>query len=63
MVFAWSKLTNGDPLFTLSQVALNDSIMALSLLRLWLASAGYLGHHRAVGHLAHSQSCFTSLSP
>jgi len=27
MVFVWSKLTNGDPLFTLSQVALNDSIM------------------------------------
>lgn len=27
MVFVWSKLTNGDPLFTLSQVALNDTIM------------------------------------
>ncbi|MBK6637337.1 MAG: ACR3 family arsenite efflux transporter [Rhodocyclaceae bacterium] len=27
MVFVWSRLTNGDPLFTLSQVALNDSIM------------------------------------
>lgn len=27
MVFVWSKLTNGDPLFTLSQVALNDSIL------------------------------------
>jgi ACR3 family arsenite transporter len=27
MVFVWSKLTNGDPYFTLSQVALNDLIM------------------------------------
>ena len=27
MVFVWSRLTEGDPLFTLSQVALNDSIM------------------------------------
>ena len=27
MVFVWSRLINGDPLFTLSQVALNDSIM------------------------------------
>ncbi len=27
MVFVWSRLTGGDPLFTLTQVALNDSIM------------------------------------
>lgn len=27
MVFVWSRLSNGDPLFTLSQVALNDTIM------------------------------------
>jgi len=30
MVFVWSRLTGGDPLFTLSQVALNDSIMLLA---------------------------------
>ncbi|MGD9841352.1 MAG: ACR3 family arsenite efflux transporter [Steroidobacteraceae bacterium] len=30
MVFVWSSLTNGDPLFTLSQVALNDSIMVFA---------------------------------
>jgi len=30
MVFVWSRLTNGDPLFTLSQVALNDAIMILA---------------------------------
>jgi ACR3 family arsenite transporter len=27
MVFVWSKLSDGDPYFTLSQVALNDAIM------------------------------------
>ena len=30
MVFVWSRLTKGDPLFTLSQVALNDSIMIIA---------------------------------
>ena len=30
MVFVWSRLTNGNPLFTLSQVALNDSIMVVA---------------------------------
>ncbi|MGF6818742.1 ACR3 family arsenite transporter [Paraburkholderia atlantica] len=30
MVFVWSRLTGGDPLFTLSQVALNDSIMMIA---------------------------------
>lgn len=29
MVFVWSRLTDGDPLFTLSQVALNDLIMVV----------------------------------
>jgi ACR3 family arsenite transporter len=30
MVFVWSRLTNGDPLFTLSQVAMNDAIMVVA---------------------------------
>lgn len=30
MVFVWSRLTNGDPIFTLSQVALNDAIMVIA---------------------------------
>ncbi|KIU54488.1 ACR3 family arsenite efflux transporter [Comamonas sp. C11] len=30
MVFVWSRLTNGDPLFTLSQVALNNVIMIVA---------------------------------
>ena len=30
MVFVWSRLTGGDPLFTLSQVALNDTIMVVA---------------------------------
>ncbi|MCV3739352.1 ACR3 family arsenite efflux transporter [Rhizobium sp. TRM96647] len=30
MVFVWSNLTRGEPLFTLSQVALNDAIMIVA---------------------------------
>jgi arsenite transporter len=30
MVFVWSRLTQGDPLFTLSQVALNDTVMVFA---------------------------------
>jgi len=30
MVFVWSNLTKGEPLFTLSQVALNDAIMVVA---------------------------------
>ena len=30
MVFVWSNLTNGEPNFTLSQVALNDTIMVVA---------------------------------
>ncbi len=30
MVFVWSQLVRGDPLFTLSQVALNDTIMVFA---------------------------------
>ncbi len=30
MVFVWSRLSNGDPMFTLSQVALNDTIMVFA---------------------------------
>jgi ACR3 family arsenite transporter len=30
MVFVWSRLTRGDPYFTLSQVALNDAIMVVA---------------------------------
>jgi len=30
MVFVWSNLTRGDPLFTLSQVAVNDAIMIVA---------------------------------
>jgi ACR3 family arsenite transporter len=31
MVLVWSRLANGDPLFTLSQVALNDTIMVFAV--------------------------------
>lgn len=30
MVFVWSRLSDGDPLFTLSQVAMNDTIMVFA---------------------------------
>ncbi len=30
MVFVWSRLSHGDPLFTLSQVALNDTLMVFA---------------------------------
>ncbi len=30
MVFVWSRLVNGEPLFTLSQVALNDLVMVFA---------------------------------
>jgi arsenite transporter len=30
MVFVWSNLTDGEPHFTLSQVALNDAIMVIA---------------------------------
>jgi len=30
MVFVWSRLSNGDPMFTLTQVALNDTIMVFA---------------------------------
>jgi len=30
MVFVWSRLSSGDPVFTLSQVALNDTIMVFA---------------------------------
>ena len=30
MVFVWSRLTGGDPYFTLSQVAVNDAIMVVA---------------------------------
>lgn len=30
MVFVWSNLTRGEPLFTLSQVALNDTVMVVA---------------------------------
>ncbi|EKQ6357976.1 MULTISPECIES: ACR3 family arsenite efflux transporter [Pseudomonas] len=30
MVFVWSRMTGGDPVFTLSQVALNDTIMVFA---------------------------------
>jgi ACR3 family arsenite transporter len=38
MVFVWSRLVNGEPMFTLSQVALNDAIMIFAFAQLKLAN-------------------------
>lgn len=40
MVFVWSQLCKGDPYFTLSQVALNDSIMIVAFAPLVAALLG-----------------------
>ena len=50
MVFVWSRLSNGDPLFTLSQVAVNDTIMVCRLRAARRLPAGAVGDHRAVGY-------------
>ena len=50
MVFVWSNLTKGEPHFTLSQVALNDTIMVFAFAPIVGASAWALRDHRAVGH-------------
>ena len=35
MVFVWSNLTDGEPNFTFTQLALNDAIMVIALRRRW----------------------------
>jgi ACR3 family arsenite transporter len=52
MVFVWSRLTGGHPLFTLSQVALNDTIMVFAFAPIVGAAARPVGHHGALGHAA-----------
>ena len=39
LVFVWSNLVDGEPHFTLRQVALNDTIMVIALRRLWHCSS------------------------
>ena len=53
MVFVWSRLSNGDPLFTLSQVALNDTIMVFAFAPLVGILLGHFGDHRTLGHTVH----------
>ena len=52
MVFGLEPADQGDPLFTLSQVALNDVIMVLAFCPAGGPAAGGVGHCRAVGHPA-----------
>ena len=50
MVFVWSNLTKGEPHFTLSQVALNDTIMVFAFAPIVGLLLGPVGDHGAVGH-------------
>ncbi len=50
MVFVWSHLVDGEPHFTLSQVALNDAIMGRGLRADRRAATRPVGHHRPLGH-------------
>jgi ACR3 family arsenite transporter len=52
MVFVWSRLTGGDPLFTLSQVALERQHHGGGVCAAGGPVAGHVGHHRAVGYAA-----------
>ena len=52
MVFVWSKLCDGEPNFTLTQVALNDAIMVVAFAPDRRPAAGHLVDHRAVEHAA-----------
>ena len=52
MVFVWSNLVDGDPHFTLTQVALNDTIMIVAFAPIVGSAAGPVGHRGAVEHAA-----------
>ena len=62
MVFVWSNLVDGEPHFTLSQVALNDTIMVVAFapivgLLLGLSSiTRALGHAVSVGRALHRRA-------
>jgi len=53
MVFVWSRLTGGDPYFTLSQVALNDAIMIVAFAPIVGLLLGLVGDRGAVGYAVH----------
>ncbi len=53
MVFVWSRLSDGDPYFTLSQVALNDLIMIFAFAPIVALLLGIASITRAMGHAVH----------
>jgi ACR3 family arsenite transporter len=59
MVFVWSKLTDGDPYFTLSQVALNDVIMIFAFARSSRCCSAF-PRSPCRGTRCLRRSCFTS---
>ena len=52
MVFVWSNLSDGEPDFTLTQVALNDTIMVFAFAPIVGLLLGLVGHHRALADAA-----------
>ena len=48
MVFVWSNLSGGEPHFTLSQVAVNDTIMVFAFAPIVAPAPGTLGDHGAL---------------
>ena len=52
MVFVWSNLSDGEPDFTLTQVALNDTIMVFAFAPIVGLLLGLVGHHGAVADAA-----------
>ena len=58
MVFVWSNLSEGEPHFTLSQVALNDVIMVFAFAPIVGLLLGHLRDHRPVADAA---ACRSSL--
>ena len=52
MVFVWSNLSDGEPDFTLTQVALNDTIMVFAFAPIVGLLLGLVRHHRAVADAA-----------
>ena len=52
MVFVWSNLSDGEPHFTLSQIALNDVIMVFAYAPIVGLLLGLIGDHGAVEDVA-----------
>ena len=57
MVFVWSYLTDGDPAYTLVQVAVNDLIMLVAFAPIVMFLLGVADVDRAVQSANHIRRC------